>query len=166
MTRALPSRKVRCCLVACFVLGFASSMSLAENRHKGAAITSHKWKVVTSASWYGRKFSGRSTASGTNFNPQHLTAAHRTLRLGSRVRVTELRSGRSVVVQITDRGPYVHGRGLDLSYAAARQLGILERGVAKVEVELLKPQPLQTSPPIVIASSGSGVTWRPSALVE
>src|SRR5262249_33710898 len=92
---------------------------------------------VTRASWYGKSFQGRRTAEGSIFNPHRLTAAHPTLHLGSKVRVTELSSGRSVIVRITDRGPYLAGRGIDLSYAAARQLGMVQRGVARVEVELL-----------------------------
>ena len=93
--------------------------------------------IVTRASWYGRAFRGRRTASGRIFNPNELTAAHRTLRLGTRVRVTDLGGGRSVVVQITDRGPYVRGRGIDLSYAAARHIGMVERGVAPVRIDPL-----------------------------
>jgi len=94
------------------------------------------WQQVTHASWYGREFAGRRTAMGRRFNPNELTAAHRSLELGTWVRVTELSSGRSVVVQITDRGPYKYRRGIDLSYEAARQLGMVGRGVARVLIEL------------------------------
>ncbi|WP_027882407.1 septal ring lytic transglycosylase RlpA family protein [Meiothermus rufus] len=90
------------------------------------------------ASWYGGRFHGRRTASGERFNKFHLTAAHRTLPFGTRVRVTNLHNGRSVVVRINDRGPYSQGRILDLSYAAARQLGILRQGVAQVRLEILR----------------------------
>jgi rare lipoprotein A len=95
------------------------------------------WQQITHASWYGNEFAGRPMATGGLFNPARLTAAHRTLALGTWVKVTELRTSRSVVVQITDRGPYVRNRGIDLSYAAARQLGIVRRGVAHVRVEKL-----------------------------
>jgi rare lipoprotein A len=129
------------------------------------SVAKRSWKEVTRASWYGPTFKGRRTASGGRFNPQHLTAAHRTLRLGAKVRVTDLRSGRSVVVQITDRGPYVRGRGIDLSYAAARQLGIVDRGVVRVQVELIRTLNAKQAP-IMVASSGVGSTWMPRALVE
>ncbi|MCK6554575.1 septal ring lytic transglycosylase RlpA family protein [Candidatus Binatia bacterium] len=113
----------------------------------GAVATSHAldfgswpvargWQQVTHASWYGREFAGRRTAMGRRFNPNELTAAHRSLELGTWVRVTDLSSGRSVVVQITDRGPYKYRRGIDLSYEAARRLGMVSRGVARVLIEL------------------------------
>lgn len=94
------------------------------------------WQQVTHASWYGREFAGRRTAMGRRFNPNELTAAHRSLELGTWVRVTDLSSGRSVVVQITDRGPFKRRRGIDLSYEAARQLGMVRRGVARVRIEI------------------------------
>jgi len=84
------------------------------------------------ASWYGDRFAGKRTASGERFNPNAMVAAHRTLPFGSRVRVTERRSGRSVTVRIVDRGPHVRGRVIDVSKAAARKLGFLGRGTAHV----------------------------------
>ncbi|HTR54252.1 MAG TPA: septal ring lytic transglycosylase RlpA family protein [Kofleriaceae bacterium] len=86
------------------------------------------------ASWYGE---AQMTASGERFDKHAMTAAHRTLPLGTRVRVTNQRNGRSVVVRINDRGPYAHGRIIDLSEAAARVLGMIEAGVAPVELEVL-----------------------------
>jgi rare lipoprotein A len=77
------------------------------------------------------------TASGSSFNRDSLTAAHRNLPFGTRVRVTDLASSKSVVVRITDRGPWVRGRVLDLSLGAARNLGITDRGVAQVRAEVL-----------------------------
>jgi rare lipoprotein A len=77
------------------------------------------------------------TASGQRFDVHELTAAHRTLPLGARVRVTNLLNGRSVVVTITDRGPFVKKRVIDLSYAAARQIGLLSPGIAPVQLEVL-----------------------------
>lgn len=88
------------------------------------------------ASWYGHHWAGRHTASGERFNPHALTAASRTLPLGTHVRVSY--QERSVVVRINDRGPRVRGRGLDLSEAAANTLGMRHRGVARVHVEVLK----------------------------
>jgi rare lipoprotein A len=86
------------------------------------------------ASYYGREHDGRRTASGEIFDMNEMTAAHRTLPFGTRVRVTDLANGRQVTVRINDRGPFRRGRILDLSYAAARKLGIVGRGVAKVRV--------------------------------
>jgi Lytic transglycolase len=89
------------------------------------------------ASWYGYPHHGRMTASGRRFDMYELTAAHRTLPLGARVRVTNLLNGRSVVVTITDRGPFVKKRVIDLSYAAARQIDLLGPGTAPVQLEVL-----------------------------
>ena len=90
------------------------------------------------ASWYGPRFHGRRTANGERFNKHHLTAAHRTLPFNTRVRVVNLRNGKSVVVRINDRGPYVRGRIIDLSYASAHLLGMHPQGVVPVRLELLK----------------------------
>ncbi len=88
------------------------------------------------ASWYGPGFHGRKTASGERFDQQKLTAAHMELPLGTKAVVTNLENGRSVEVEINDRGPYVPGRAIDLSKAAARELGMIEAGVAPVLVEV------------------------------
>jgi rare lipoprotein A len=88
------------------------------------------------ASWYGEP---QRTASGERFNPNELTAAHRRLPLGTRVRVTNLKNSRSTVVRINDRGPYIKGRILDLSKAAARELAMINAGTTKVRVEVLPP---------------------------
>lgn len=89
------------------------------------------------ASWYGPGFAGRRTANGETFDPGQLTAAHRTLPFNSRVRVTHLQSGESVIVRINDRGPFTGGRIIDLSRAAAEQVGLLGSGIARVRLELL-----------------------------
>ena len=89
------------------------------------------------ASWYGRKFHGRRTASGEVYHQEKFTAAHRTLPWGSKVKVTNLANGKSVEVRINDRGPFVKGRIIDVSRAAARALGIVRAGIATVEVEWL-----------------------------
>ena len=90
------------------------------------------------ASWYGGKFHGRQTASGEIYNKQQMTAAHRKLPFGTRVRVTNRKNGRSVVVRINDRGPYAAGRIIDVSEAAARKLGMIEDGVVPVTVKVIK----------------------------
>jgi rare lipoprotein A len=92
---------------------------------------------VTLASWYGRGSDGRSTSTGEIFDSRRYTAASRTLPLGSYARVTNLDSGQSVVVRINDRGPYVRGRGIDLSQAAAERLGFRREGLARVRVTRL-----------------------------
>ena len=89
------------------------------------------------ASWYGPGFSGNRTASGSIFRPNAMTAAHRSLPFGTRVRVTNLNNGRSQIVTIDDRGPFVGGRIIDLSEGAARVLGMKSSGVATVRVEVL-----------------------------
>lgn len=89
------------------------------------------------ASFYGNEFAGRPTASGETFNPARFTAAHRTLPLGSKVRVTHAATGRSVVVRINDRGPFHGNRAIDLSEGAARKLGMLAAGTARVRMSLL-----------------------------
>ncbi len=89
------------------------------------------------ASWYGEYHHGQPTASGETFDMRQLTAAHRTLPLGTRLRVTNLANGRAVRVRVNDRGPYVGGRVLDLSHGAARALGMVERGVVPVQLDVI-----------------------------
>jgi rare lipoprotein A len=89
------------------------------------------------ASWYGKEFAGRPTASGERFHPSRLTAAHPTLPFGSVLRVTRLDNGRSVKVVVNDRGPYSGGRVLDLSKHAARRLGVVRDGTARVRLQLV-----------------------------
>ena len=86
------------------------------------------------ASWYGPGFAGRRTSTGEVYNPEGLTAASTTLPLGSHVRVVNPDTGKAVVVRINDRGPYVHGRSLDLSHGAAKQIGLTGKGVGRVQV--------------------------------
>jgi rare lipoprotein A len=89
------------------------------------------------ASYYAAKFENRKTANGERFKADGLTAAHRTLPIGTMVRVTNLRNHRSVVVRINDRGPFSHKRIIDLSPAAARELGIRDQGLMRVKIEAL-----------------------------
>lgn len=99
------------------------------------------YREVGLASWYGPEFHGRQTANGEIFDQNGMTAAHRTLPLGTRVRVTVLETGRSAVLRVNDRGPFADTgrRIIDLSRGAARELGILGAGTARVEVEALPP---------------------------
>lgn len=91
--------------------------------------TANAWPVLASFYWQGKQ-----TASGERFNPDGMTAAHRTLPFGTKVHVRNPANGRSVTVRITDRGPFIRGRGLDLSRGAARQLGMLGQGVARLDM--------------------------------
>ncbi len=90
-------------------------------------------------SWYGHKFHGRRTASGERFNMHSFTAAHRTLPFGTKVLVTNPKTQESVFVTINDRGPFSHGRILDISYAAAKKIGIWAVGSGMVEIKVVKP---------------------------
>lgn len=94
-----------------------------------------KFKQTGLASWYGRQFHGRKTASGETFDMNGLTAAHRSLPLNCYVKVTNKTNGKSVVVKVNDRGPFHGNRVLDLSYGAAKQLGITNKGVGNVSIE-------------------------------
>ena len=98
------------------------------------------YKQRGKASWYGTKFHGRRTSSGETYNMYTMTAAHKTLPLPSYARVTNLDNGRQVIVKINDRGPFHHERIIDLSYAAARKLGVFARGTANVEIETILPE--------------------------
>lgn len=90
------------------------------------------------ASWYGPGFFGNRTASGEVFRPGTMTAAHRTLPFGTRVRVTNLNNGRSAVVRINDRGPFTGNRVIDLGHGAAQELGLVSSGLAPVRLEVLR----------------------------
>jgi len=123
-------------LVPCLIGNSTAQTAIARAEVKPTEETKRHWYQTGLASWYGTKFQGRATASGEQFDMNSLTAAHRTLPLGSWVRVTNLRNKKSVVVRINDRGPVPQSRMLDLSQAAAQALGIT--GTASVRVELLK----------------------------
>ncbi len=97
-----------------------------------------RYDQVGIASWYGEPFHGRRTSSGEIYDMHRLTAAHLTLPFGTIVLVTDLETGKSVIVRINDCGPYVEGRIIDLSFAAAEKLGIVQKGLAKVGLKVLK----------------------------
>lgn len=97
------------------------------------------------ASWYGAPYHNRRGSNGEIYDMNAMTAAHRTLPLGSIVRVTNTASGKSAVVRITDRGPFIEGRIIDLSQAAAKQIGLVQKGTGRVRVEVLKtPEPIES----------------------
>lgn len=101
--------------------------------------TNQGYNVKGTASWYGPQFNHKTTTSGTPFNMYKLTAASKTLPLSSYVLVTNLANGKQVIVKITDRGPFVGNRILDLSYAAAKKIGMVGQGTAKVNIRAITP---------------------------
>jgi len=124
-----------------------SSASSNPNVPKPVALASRKKAEISrpyqvgTASWYGSYFHGKATASGEPYNMYDLTAAHRSLPLGSWVRVTNLRNGRAVIVRINDRGPYVAPRIIDVSYSVARILEFKAQGLQRVRLDVVKPGP-------------------------
>lgn len=113
------------------------------------------------ASWYGKEFHGRPTASGETFNMYAMTAAHRTLPLGSTVRVTNLDNGRDATITVNDRGPFVKGRILDCSYGAAKELGYAGAGLARVRIEVVKEGQERiryAPPPGEVLAAGTDIT--------
>jgi len=126
-------------LTVCALLPSASALATEPTACSASSFTAPPAPkhFVGQASWYGAQFANRPTASGTPFDPEKLTAAHRKLPLGTKVVVTNLHNGRSVMVTINDRGPYSGNREIDLSYRAARVLGMVRRGVARVKIEPL-----------------------------
>ncbi len=117
-----------------FLLLFASPVGVA---HTSSGSDAARKSQQGTASWHVGK--GDRTASGERWQAEDFMAAHRSLPLGSKVRVANVRNGRSTVVRITDRGPYTRGRIIDLSRAAARELGLLSSGVGQVTIEVLPP---------------------------
>jgi rare lipoprotein A len=124
----------------------SKSVSIAETAVADKSEPSTGWQQQGIASWYGPGFQGRRTANGERFDTRQMTAAHRTLPFGARVRVTSLVNGKYVIVRINDRGPYIKGRIIDLSHAAAQAIGLL--GIKQVKVERLQ-QVLPVNPVLV-----------------
>jgi len=117
---------------------------------KAFSSTHHAYQVGN-ASWYGKSFHGRATASGEDFDMFELTAAHRQLPLGSLVKVTNLHNGKSIIVRVNDRGPYIKNRILDLSYGAARMLDF-RRGIEKVRLDLVESETIASTQETVTGS--------------
>jgi rare lipoprotein A len=145
----------------------SSSATPDAHKHVAAAATAqasahpdrprHPYVQVGIASWYGPRRQGRLTASGEVFDMHKLTAAHRTLPLPTRARVTNLENGKSVDVRINDRGPAIKSRVIDLSEEAAQKLGMKEEGLALVRIEVLPPPATTTT-----ADSRSGAVPTPA----
>ena len=122
-----------CCMVSCATPN-ASRREREGTPHLPVPTLSRSYSEKGIASWYGKEFHEKPTATGETYDMYGMTAAHRTLPLGTWVVVTDLDTHRSVRVRINDRGPFVKDRIIDLSYAAAEELGILQKGTARVEV--------------------------------
>lgn len=134
--RARAARLAALLLAGTTAAGCGASRSTAAAGAGGADV-GVGWTQSGVASWYGPGFHGRPTASGETFDQEGMTAAHRTLPMGTRIRVTVRSTGRTTVLVVNDRGPFVDGRVLDVSRAAARRLGFLRRGTARVRLEVL-----------------------------
>ncbi|MGU7769449.1 septal ring lytic transglycosylase RlpA family protein [Burkholderia sp. MR1-5-21] len=130
----------------------AKSTSLADGQPIDGADVSD-FRQNGRASWYGKGFHGRRTANGERFNMNALTAAHRTLPLSSYIKVTNPTNGKWVVVKVNDRGPYKRGRVLDLSYAAAKVIGLIHAGTGRVKIEGLSPQEAREARDEMLASN-------------
>ena len=113
------------------------SAGVPNNPPSGKTVAKRHWFQIGKASWYGGKFNGRKTADGETYDMYAMTCAHRTLPLGSWIRVTNLNNKRSTLLRVNDRGPVPLNRIVDLSYAAAQKLGVV--GLAKVRVEQVNP---------------------------
>ncbi|EAU42648.1 rare lipoprotein A [Fulvimarina pelagi HTCC2506] len=119
-------------ILAAAVLAFASAGSTVVLTETAAAAS-----AGGHASYYGKRFHGRTTANGETFNMNAMTAAHKTLPFGTKVKVTNRNNGKSVVVRINDRGPFVGGRVIDLSRGAAAKIGMINSGTADVSIDIL-----------------------------
>jgi len=151
-------------LVAFFI---ASAGVFAQNTANVTTSTSASYSLVEEgqASWYGPEFAGRKTSNGEIYDPKLLTAAHRTLPFGTSAKVTNLDNGKSVIVRVTDRGPFRPGRVIDLSQAAAGAIGIVGSGVGRVRVEaeteirpVMVPSAINTNVAALVPVSSTSAT--------
>jgi rare lipoprotein A len=128
-------------LAVCTLSGalFTPSFALAKRAENTTIARESKANpLVGVASFYGNKFQGRRTANGEKFDNHAFTAAHKSLRFGSRVKVINVRNGLSVIVRVNDRGPFIRGRIIDLSKAAAKKIGITHSGTVIVRLEIIR----------------------------
>ena len=135
----MPNDRIRVEMLPILLASVVLAGDCAEHKAPStiSASTERHYAETGQASWYGKAHQGERTASGEPFDMHALTAAHRTLPFGTIVRVTDVRSGRSVKVRINDRGPIRHDRIIDLSYEAAKRLGFIARGTARVEITVI-----------------------------
>ena len=140
MSRCLKRRAARALAVAAF-LGLAARCATAPSRAPKSPANWSTFRQEGTASWYGPTFHGKTTANGERYNMLGMTAAHQQLPFNTLVKVTNLANGANAVVRINDRGPFLKGRILDLSYAAARALRANTSGVIKVRIEVVGTSP-------------------------
>lgn len=124
-------------LVASAML-FAPLSNAIYAQNNGETLASNDIFASGIASFYANKFNGKRTASGELFNNSELTAAHRSLAFGTKIRITNKANGRQTIFRINDRGPWSNGRIIDISRAAAQEIGMIQRGVAHVDLEIIK----------------------------
>jgi rare lipoprotein A len=132
-------------IIICFVVSCGPSIAYGDyvnsngmSRKQIEAIKNHPRVQVGIASYYGSKFHKKRTANGEIFNMYKISAAHKTLPLGTKVRVINLKNGKSLTMKINDRGPFAKGRIIDLSYKAAQKLGFVNQGTTKVRIEVIR----------------------------
>lgn len=126
-------------IVLCLQLAScASSVRYSTDQTSNIGSYSNPYSEIGYASFYGDSFVGKVTASGEIYDANQLTAAHRSLPFGTKLKVTNLENRQSVVVRVNDRGPFVSGRIIDLSNRAAKELGIIQKGMARVQIEIVK----------------------------
>jgi len=137
---------LKCFFVGTVLIGIVLSNPLSV-RKPSAAFSQPTWTIgqLGTASWYGDRFHGRLTANGEIYNMHDLTAAHRALPFGTKILVTNLKNDLSVTLRVNDRGPYIHGRFLDVSFGAASQLNFVNSGLADVRVEIIQPNSRERS---------------------
>jgi rare lipoprotein A len=158
LEKEVSMKRVLSILMAALILvASVGAAPVQDHSRSGTKVTSkasksvHTAYQVGNASWYGKSFHGRTTASGEDFDMFELTAAHRQLPLGSMLKVTNLHNGKWVIVRVNDRGPFIKNRILDLSYGAARMLDF-HRGVEKVRLDLVEPETVASAQESVVGS--------------
>jgi len=134
--KSLAGRLLPVALLLIFVMGLVQSLSCAQKFHTKPIKAG--WEQKGTACWYGKKFDGRRTANGEVFDMRKLTAAHPSLPFGTIVRVRNLSNDKTVLVRINDRGPFVRGRIIDLSYGAAKEIDMVAAGLSEVELTVIK----------------------------
>ncbi|MGW8168851.1 MAG: septal ring lytic transglycosylase RlpA family protein [Sulfurovaceae bacterium] len=127
-------------LSMCLIITSISAMPIDANTTNTECNASKKYECIASGncSWYGSRFNGCRTASGERFDSTQKTAAHKTLPFGTLLRVTSTKTDKSVIVRVTDRGPFVKHRVLDVSHAAAKELGVVGNGIFHAKIEVVK----------------------------
>ncbi len=132
-------------IILCLFLNCSASNNIRPSSKNSVKVNTKTSKSIQKqhksegvASYYGRKFHGRTTASGEPYNMYAMTAAHNTFPFNTKIKVTNLENGKSVIVRINDRGPSIKGRIIDLSYKAAKRIDMIEKGTVQVVLELVK----------------------------